>query len=154
MSETASDPPPPYPGTGPGFEQNSTLAVSVGQTNYGFSAPQYPAYIPPPQQHIVRQQHTNIVIAQISGGDNVYRSEPLPVDYTSQAWIACLCCFWPTGLVAIMKATESRDALARGDLTGAHIAAEGARNMIKISLAAGIISLIVLIFIIVVTSAS
>ena len=32
-----------------------------------------------------------------------------PIDYTTQAWVACLCCFWPTGLLAIMKASQVND---------------------------------------------
>lgn len=29
-----------------------------------------------------------------------------PEDYTLQAWLACLCCFWPIGLMAVLRAYE------------------------------------------------
>lgn len=43
-------------------------------------------------------------VAQPAPGAMYYQSAPY--DYTTQAWIACLCCFWPTGLFAILKANE------------------------------------------------
>ncbi|KAH3717139.1 hypothetical protein DPMN_059918 [Dreissena polymorpha] len=58
------------------------------------------------------------------------------------AWIACLCCFWPTGLLAILKASEARDALARGHLYGAQSASNQARAMVRISYAVGVISVV------------
>jgi len=46
-------------------------------------------------------------VTQVGPGGPVYQTAP--VDYTTQAWIACLCCFWPTGLLAILKANEVGD---------------------------------------------
>uniref|UniRef100_A0A0B7BB33 Uncharacterized protein n=2 Tax=Arion vulgaris TaxID=1028688 RepID=A0A0B7BB33_9EUPU len=44
------------------------------------------------------------------------------------ALFACLCCFWPLGLIAIFKANDSQNSLARGDLEGAAARGREARN--------------------------
>ena len=31
-----------------------------------------------------------------------------PPDYCGMAWFACLFCFWPTGICAILKSNEVR----------------------------------------------
>uniref|UniRef100_A0A0B7BBM2 Proline-rich transmembrane protein 1 n=2 Tax=Arion vulgaris TaxID=1028688 RepID=A0A0B7BBM2_9EUPU len=48
--------------------------------------------------------------------------------YMGLAVFACLCCFWPLGLVAISRANESQNSLARGDLEGAAARGREARN--------------------------
>lgn len=85
----------------------------------------------------------NVVVTQVGVGNAPVYNMP-PQDYTTQAWLACLCCFWPTGLLAILRANESRDCLARGDMVGAHSAANSARQMVRISIAVGAISIIAL----------
>merc|ERR1712179_482603 len=85
----------------------------------------------------------NVHVTQVGMvGGPVYQTAP--ADYTTQALVACLCCFWPTGIIAIMKASESRDALARGDMMRAQTAANSARTMIRISWILGLSSLVFL----------
>jgi len=54
-----------------------------------------------------RAVYYGLQVTQVGPGGPVYQTAP--VDYTTQAWIACLCCFWPTGLLAILKANEVGD---------------------------------------------
>ncbi|MEQ2269334.1 Proline-rich transmembrane protein 1 [Xenotaenia resolanae] len=65
-----------------------------------------------------------------------------PHDYLPIAVLTTVCCFWPTGIIAIIKAVKVRMAIARGDMVTAEIASREARNFSFISLAVGIASLV------------
>ncbi|XP_053907926.1 proline-rich transmembrane protein 1, partial [Cuculus canorus] len=65
-----------------------------------------------------------------------------PHDYLPIAVLTTLCCFWPTGVVAIVKAVQVRAAVARGDIVSAEIASREARNFSFISLAVGIAAIV------------
>ncbi|BFZ04068.1 hypothetical protein BsWGS_07107 [Bradybaena similaris] len=92
------------------------------------------------------------------GATNVVVGQPMPStfitvtvdDHMSLAVFACLCCFWPVGLIAILKANESREALARGDVQAATLKSREARKFALVSIGAGVIMLITVIVIAVV----
>ncbi|XP_029591833.1 proline rich transmembrane protein 1B-like [Salmo trutta] len=65
-----------------------------------------------------------------------------PHDYLPIAVLTTVCCFWPTGIIAIIKAVQVRTAVARGDMVMAEIASREARNFSFISLAVGIASIV------------
>ncbi|XP_061406347.1 proline-rich transmembrane protein 1-like [Lethenteron reissneri] len=65
-----------------------------------------------------------------------------PHDYLPIAVFSTVCCFWPTGVFAILKAVQARAALLRGDVLAAEIASRQARNFAFISLAVGIAALV------------
>lgn len=65
-----------------------------------------------------------------------------PHDYLPIAVLTTVCCFWPTGIIAILKAVQVRTAIARGDMVTAEIASREARNFSFISLAVGIASIV------------
>ncbi|CAJ0949624.1 unnamed protein product [Ranitomeya imitator] len=65
-----------------------------------------------------------------------------PHDYMPIAVLTTICCFWPTGVIAIIKAVQVRTALARGDIMSAEIASREARNFSFISLAVGIAAMV------------
>lgn len=65
-----------------------------------------------------------------------------PHDYLPIAVLTTVCCFWPTGIIAIFKAVQVRMAVARGDMVTAEIASREARNFSFISLAVGIASIV------------
>ncbi|XP_072777222.1 proline-rich transmembrane protein 1 isoform X4 [Taeniopygia guttata] len=73
----------------------------------------------------------------LGGAEGPPRGSP-PHDYLPIAVLTTLCCFWPTGVVAIVKAVQVRTAVARGDIVSAEIASREARNFSFISLAVGI----------------
>ncbi|XP_035283726.1 proline-rich transmembrane protein 1 isoform X2 [Anguilla rostrata] len=65
-----------------------------------------------------------------------------PHDYLPIAVLTTVCCFWPTGIIAIIKAVQVRTAVSRGDMVSAEIASREARNFSFISLAVGIASMV------------
>lgn len=65
-----------------------------------------------------------------------------PHDYLPIAVLTTVCCFWPTGIIAIIKAVQVRTAVSRGDMVTAEIASREARNFSFISLAVGIASIV------------
>ncbi|XP_061178039.1 proline-rich transmembrane protein 1-like [Saccostrea echinata] len=75
-------------------------------------------------------------------------NEPPPPDYMNRAIFVTICCFWPTGIFAIMKASESRSAYARGDILSARSNANSARQLSNISIMAGVASVLVAIIIV------
>ncbi|KAL3832572.1 hypothetical protein ACJMK2_024205, partial [Sinanodonta woodiana] len=103
--------------------QYSQPVTQLPQTSYGFSNTQQSTIIQSPQAVSLQYQTP-------------------PPDYTVSAWLACLCCFWPTGLIAIIKAHEASDAAARGDMFAANAAANTARQMVRASIIVGICSIV------------
>ncbi|XP_045205339.1 proline rich transmembrane protein 1B-like isoform X2 [Mercenaria mercenaria] len=71
------------------------------------------------------------------GGTVIYRSRP--PDYLIPSIIACLFCFWPTGLCAVVYAKEANDKAVAGDFRGAERMATKARNMLVSSVVIGAI---------------
>ncbi|XP_065510783.1 proline-rich transmembrane protein 1, partial [Caloenas nicobarica] len=76
------------------------------------------------------------------GGPGGLGERRAPHDYLPIAVLTTLCCFWPTGVVAIVKAVQVRTAVARGDIVSAEIASREARNFSFISLAVGIAAIV------------
>uniref|UniRef100_A0A6I8RSN9 Proline-rich transmembrane protein 1 n=1 Tax=Xenopus tropicalis TaxID=8364 RepID=A0A6I8RSN9_XENTR len=95
---------------------------------------QYPAGAVPPQP--------GIPPPQIPPGLALLEPRRPPHDYLPIAVLTTICCFWPTGVIAIIKAVQVRTALARGDLMSAEIASREARNFSFISLAVGIAAMV------------
>ena len=48
------------------------------------------------------QQPGNMVMGQ------VFQGTTIPEDHKALAWFSCLCCFWPVGMIAVLKSTEVR----------------------------------------------
>nr|XP_022288666.1 proline-rich transmembrane protein 1-like [Crassostrea virginica] len=66
--------------------------------------------------------------------------EPVPhCDWMIPAVLTCLCCFWPTGICAIISASKANAAAARGDVTETHRLSSKARSLVIASFALGII---------------
>ncbi|XP_063041179.1 proline-rich transmembrane protein 1 [Engraulis encrasicolus] len=79
---------------------------------------------------------------QMPAGIALMESRRAPHDYLPIAVLTTVCCFWPTGIIAIIKAMQVRTAVARGDMVTAEIASREARNFSFISLAVGIASIV------------
>ncbi|CAG5116601.1 unnamed protein product [Candidula unifasciata] len=127
-----------YPTAGQGYPTAGQGYPTAGQ---GYPPPgqAYPQGYGYPQQQF---HHGNVVLAQ-----PLIQSQPitgpLPRDHMCSAIFVTLCCFWPTGIVAIMRASDARSALARGDVAAAHSYANSAKSMVTISIIVGIIAFIV-----------
>ncbi|BFZ16186.1 hypothetical protein BsWGS_19225 [Bradybaena similaris] len=96
--------------------------------------------------------------SQSTYGNTVIVSQPQPAtilattvpDNFGLAVFATICCFWPLGIFAIMKASDSRAALGRGDLSSALISANESRRLSLISIGVGILVIIGVIIAVVV----
>ncbi|KAK3101963.1 hypothetical protein FSP39_007670, partial [Pinctada imbricata] len=69
-------------------------------------------------------------------------------DYMNRAVIATICCFWPVGIFAIMKSSECRSALSRGDISAAQEHSNSARQLSNVAILVGGISVVVVIIVI------
>ncbi len=120
-----SGPPPAYPYT----EQNQPPTM-------------YPQGQPPQGQMMVPQ------VQYI-----VQNPQPLanpPNDYFIHAILVTVFCFWPTGIIAIIKALDSRRAAQTGDANNAQLSSQAARKMYLISLFIGLAVYVLLAIILVI----
>ncbi|XP_048376005.1 proline-rich transmembrane protein 1-like isoform X1 [Stegostoma tigrinum] len=80
--------------------------------------------------------------SQMPSGFRILEPQRPPHDYLPIAVLTTVCCFWPTGIIAIIKALETRAAVTRGDRLSAEIASRQARNYSFVSLAVGIAAMV------------
>ncbi|XP_031204262.1 proline-rich transmembrane protein 1 isoform X1 [Mastomys coucha] len=153
----AAAPPPPAPAPtaqAPGFVV-PTHAGAVGTLPLGgYVAPGYPLQLQPCTAYVPVYPVGTPYAGGTPGGPGVTSTLPQgpglalleprrpPHDYMPIAVLTTICCFWPTGIIAIFKAVQVRTALARGDLVSAEIASREARNFSFISLAVGIAAMV------------
>ncbi|CAG5114494.1 unnamed protein product [Candidula unifasciata] len=125
-----------------------------GPAPYYYDNQGHPQYYPPNQGSAPYYQVIHMVVTQPA--TNVTQVVSVQ-DNMGLAIFACLCCFWPLGIVAILRASESRDAMNRGDLNGARVSASDARKFSLISICIGVVLILIAIIvpiIVVTTSAS
>lgn len=63
-----------------------------------------------------------------------------PKDHSMLAWFACLCCFCPVGIMAVIKSNQVQSHLDRGDVNSARIASAEAKKYALIAVCIGIAS--------------
>ncbi|MEQ2168541.1 Proline-rich transmembrane protein 1 [Goodea atripinnis] len=141
----------PYgpPGATQGFTvQTQGHGGTMPHPPVGYIHPGYPlqlqpctAYVPVYPMASVRIPPGQIHPMQMPPSITLMDRRP-PHDYLPIAVLTTVCCFWPTGIIAIIKAVKVRMAIARGDMVTAEIASREARNFSFISLAVGIASLV------------
>ncbi|XP_078272375.1 proline-rich transmembrane protein 1-like isoform X1 [Rhinoraja longicauda] len=129
-------PPPPPPGYAVQFQPYTTLIpiYPIGNPPQPY-LPGYPGIAP--------------------NGPSAFRiTEPerWPHDYLPIAVLTTICCFWPTGIIAIIKALETRQAASQGDHLSAQIASRQARNYSFISLAVGVSAMVLCTILVIVVA--
>lgn len=129
---------PPQGGYGMGYPPQQ----QYGMAGYG----QQPAYNQQPYGFQSQQQQT-VVVSQPTAGGMVVNSVQ---DNMGLAIFTTICCCWPLGLIAIMRAQESRRALERGDFPAASTFSQESRRYSLFAIAGGCISIVIAIIIIVV----
>ncbi|XP_072331761.1 proline-rich transmembrane protein 1-like isoform X1 [Scyliorhinus torazame] len=123
--------PPPPPGYAVQLQPYTTLV------------PFYPiGNNPPPYLPGYTAISPGIQQTPIPSGFRILEPQRPPHDYLPIAVLTTVCCFWPTGIIAIIKALETRAAVTRGDQLSAEIASRQARNYSFISLAVGIAAMV------------
>lgn len=112
--------PSAYPPPGTGYPSQGYAQPGYGQTGY------------------THQSTTAVVVTQPGYAGQVV-AMPRPPDYMIGSIMACLCCFWPTGLCAIYYASQASKLSAEGDMVGATNMANSARNLMITSIVIGVI---------------
>ncbi|XP_025084746.1 proline-rich transmembrane protein 1-like isoform X1 [Pomacea canaliculata] len=111
-----------------------------------------PGYVAQPGYAVQPQQghsynHSAVIVTQPVAAIPVVHSVP---DNMGLAVFATICCCWPIGIFAIMKASESRTALASGDFQRAQTLSQQSRRFALFSILGGIGSVIIVIISVVV----
>ncbi|XP_069132129.1 proline-rich transmembrane protein 1-like [Argopecten irradians] len=117
----------------------------------GYNAvPQQQSYGPPSGAPMYQGDHPHFQPQMAAGQTQIHVvpppqtfSEPPPPDYMTRAIFTTVCCFWPVGIFAIMKASEAKNAYARGDFQRARELSDSARRFSNIAIFAGVASIIV-----------
>ncbi|KAK7099375.1 proline-rich transmembrane protein 1-like [Littorina saxatilis] len=109
--------------------------VGQGAGQEGFSrGVQQPSYVLQ-QQGYHPGQHTVVVNQTIDRGTGAVNTMP---DSMVLAVFTTLCCCWPVGLLAVMKAQECRQELQAGNVAAARTASNESRRYSKFAIVAGI----------------
>ncbi|KAL8590750.1 hypothetical protein ACOMHN_064853 [Nucella lapillus] len=123
---------PMYPPGQPGYPP--------GQPGYPQGQPGYPhgAYVQGPYG----QSTTAVVVTQPTGATMVGAQSP-PSDNLLLSVITCLCCFFPTGIFAIMYSCQAKNANKVHDYASAMRYAARAKKLAIVSIIIGIVITIV-----------
>lgn len=146
----AQYPPPPPPPSG-----CQKPAYPPGQyPQYPAQFPQHPPYTPgagPPPgvfppghygQPPYGQPSATVVVTQPSGA-TVVVAQSLPPDNLLLSVLACLCCFCPVGMFAIMYSWQAKSANEHQDYTAALRYGSKAKKLAMISITIGVVIIII-----------
>ncbi|XP_070537553.1 proline-rich transmembrane protein 2-like [Ptychodera flava] len=119
------------------MSQDKELLLDGGQPAAEESPP---SSLTPTTQILSLEQSTtsepNDVHGQFTYG--AQQMENPPNTYMIPAVLACLFCFWPVGLAAIVKASQARDAIKAGNRQQAEASSAMARKLTKAALFCGV----------------
>uniref|UniRef100_K1PVS9 Proline-rich transmembrane protein 1 n=1 Tax=Magallana gigas TaxID=29159 RepID=K1PVS9_MAGGI len=102
----------------------------------------YPGNQYQPQYNADGQVMTSVV-TQPGAVPVVVNPVPPTKDWMVPAVLTCLCCFWPTGIFAIMAASRANSAAANGDVVEATVQSSRARTLVIVSLIPTFVPLVV-----------
>ncbi|XP_032228241.2 proline-rich transmembrane protein 1 [Nematostella vectensis] len=75
----------------------------------------------------------------------VFARETKPSDLLIPSILVTLLCFWPTGVIAVWKSVESRQAMKNGEFKKAHISADVAKSVVLFSVGLGLVQIVVMV---------
>ncbi|PVD33590.1 hypothetical protein C0Q70_04847 [Pomacea canaliculata] len=143
---------PPQQGYGGGYAPQPGYAPQQGYVAQpGYAAP--PGYAAQPgygyqtPQSYTSNQSTVVVTQPVAAVPVVHSVQ----DNMGLAIFTTICCCWPIGLFAIMRASESRTALASGDFQRAQTLSQESRRFSLFAIAGGCVSIVIVIVAVVVT---
>ncbi|XP_022288665.2 uncharacterized protein LOC111100846 [Crassostrea virginica] len=141
MDNKTYSPPSYTQATNPSDQSNLSGATQYNQYPAGYSYPsqgQYPGYTYGMKDGGQQSQDTITVVTQPGPVPTVI--SPVPhQDWMVPAVLACLCCFWPTGICAIMSASKANSAATTGDVAETQRQSRSARNLVILTVVLGII---------------
>lgn len=131
----------------PPFQQQPGYQAQPGYQGYpGYPGyPAQPGYQYPAGATTTQHAHTNVTVVQQGGPSVLVAPQISPPDYCALAWFACLFCFWPTGICAILKSNETRAAIYRGDFVSANQLSMETRKLANMTIAIGIALYVVIV---------
>lgn len=130
---------------GPGYPKSDNVSDGAyppaggAYPQAGGAYPQAGGAYPQPGYGQAYSHQTTAVIVSQPGVAGAVIVRPRPPDYMLSSVIACLCCFWPTGLCAIYFASQANSLAAQGDMEGATRMSNNARNLMISSIVIGVI---------------
>nr|XP_034333583.1 proline-rich transmembrane protein 1-like isoform X3 [Crassostrea gigas] len=141
-SSKRSEMPPPY---NEATNQNDQLMLTYENQNNQypggnqFSSPGGGPY--PVSQHQSQCTPQDQVMRPLvkQPGANVITRDPNTINWMVPAVLACLCCFWPAGIVAIHYASKANEAAANGDVVEAEKQSRKAGYCVAVSFVIGIV---------------
>lgn len=133
---------PGYPGQ-PGYPQQPAYPGQPGYQGYPGYQQGYQGYQPGP----MTTQTSSVTVVGGMGPSVIVAPQIAPPDYCGLAWFACLFCFWPTGICAILKSNETRSAINRGDLMTANQLSLETRKLANMTIGIGITLIVVIIIV-------
>ncbi|XP_077994165.1 proline-rich transmembrane protein 1-like [Glandiceps talaboti] len=77
-------------------------------------------------------------------------AEPIPNDYMGLAIFVTICCFWPLGIFAILKARDVHKRAWQGNMEAARQSSSSARFFSLIGLGLGICAYVILVIVVIV----
>ncbi|XP_067037805.1 proline-rich transmembrane protein 1-like [Acropora muricata] len=101
---------------------------------------QYQTPLNYPQQMFYQGASGGLVVTAPPGNTIMRQAVQLttaPKDHSMLAWFACLCCFCPVGIIAVIKSNQVQSHLARGDVNSARIASAEAKKYALIAVCIG-----------------
>ncbi|XP_045204864.2 proline-rich transmembrane protein 1-like [Mercenaria mercenaria] len=102
-----------------------------------------PASIPNTQQTGIPGNGTSqVIVTQPGQIPCIIVNQQRPADYLCPSLLACFCCFWPTGLVAIYFAIMANSLADKGQMKDAKIMSNYSRNLMIVSVVLGIIGIV------------
>ncbi|XP_047135973.1 trafficking regulator of GLUT4 1 [Hydra vulgaris] len=130
-------------GTAVCFGNVYTNATNTSQNSINFIPPVYtgnPINFSLPPSYLKSEPAVQITTVNLPASQSVQRQavEPLPSSYAAIAWISCLCCFWPFGLIAVYYSNKVNSALSIGDRDKAISASKKAKVFSIISIVIGV----------------
>lgn len=128
-----------YPNDQSNFTYGNQYNQYPGSSQYPSpSGAPYPGNQYQPQYNADGQVMTSVV-TQPGAVPVVVNPVPPTKDWMVPAVLTCLCCFWPTGIFAIMAASRANSAAASGDVVEATAQSSRARTLVIVSIIVGII---------------
>lgn len=144
-SNKRSEEPPSY---NEATNQNDQLKLTYENQNKHFpGGNQYPSVGGTPypgnqyQPQCTPQDQVMVPLVTQPGAMVINRA-PVTQNWMVPAVLTCLCCFWPTGICAIIAASNANQAAANGDVIEAEKQSRTARSYVTASFVIGIIMII------------
>ncbi|XP_047138300.1 proline rich transmembrane protein 1B isoform X1 [Hydra vulgaris] len=141
-----SEPPPYYESTTISVQQQPDFRITPQYQNSNQPQQFYPSAPLIGNLPYANPYQTTGIVTQQSVAVNI---KQVPSSYSAAAWLTCLFCCCPLGLLSVIYSNEVTTAILLGDMTRAQVASQSARNFAIAALTSGIVIIITTIILVV-----